>query len=119
MNSIGDEKPGDSGGSATRYRSWTLGFKGPCASHYTMAERIFSLINSGAGDHWPSKGTQMERIYEITFAPATGPYARATLPTTPLEVKATAKSRPASSSATKNATVGPDPETIAPSAPYS
>ena len=32
------------GGSATRYRSWTLGFKGPCASHYTMAEPVFSLI---------------------------------------------------------------------------
>ena len=32
--------------SATRYRSWTLGFKGPCASHYTMAEPELSLIKA-------------------------------------------------------------------------
>ena len=50
-------------------------------------------------------------------APGTGPVARATLPTTPLAVSATAKSRPASSSLTNHATVGPEPETIAPSAP--
>ncbi len=63
--------------------------------------------------------TTLHLLYEITFAPATGPYARTTLPTTPLEVNATVKSSPASSSATRKATVGPDPETNAPSAPYS
>ena len=62
--------------------------------------------------------TTWHLLYEITFAPATGPYARTTLPTTPLEVKATVKSSPASSSATRKATVGPDPETNAPRAPY-
>ena len=63
--------------------------------------------------------TTLHLLYEITFAPATGPYARTTLPTTPLEVNATVKSSPASSSATRKATVGPDPETNAPRAPYS
>ena len=53
----------------------------------------------------------------MTRAPCTGPLARTTPATTPLELSATVKSIDFSSSSTKNATVGPDPETIPPSAP--
>ncbi len=49
-------------------------------------------------------------------APATGPEARSTELQVPDADSATARSMPASASGTRNATVGPEPETTAPSA---
>ncbi len=50
-------------------------------------------------------------------APDTGPLALTTDETTPLALNATVKSIACSSLDTKNATVGPEPETIPPNAP--